>query len=572
MDTMSPWLRSYPEQVPASVGAVPDVSLYHLLADAARRHPDAPALAWFGRHISYARLERETERFSAVLASLGVRKGDRVALILPNCPEYVIAYYAALRLGAIVVGNNPLYTERELTHQLTDADPSVVVVLDALYPPSADPIGAAGIRNTIVTSVTHYMPFPKRQLAPLALRREARREGRPWPPVPADAPVVWWRDAMRSVAEIPPAVEVDADRDLAALVYTGGTTGLSKGAMLTHRNLVANAIQCSAWFFDTDDGHEAILSVLPFFHCYGMTVCMNLGVLLAAKLILIPRFDVKPVLSAIQEERPSLFPGVPKIYAVINEAAADGRFDLTSIRSCLSGAGALPSAVAERFEALTGARLVEGYGLTEASPVVAGNPLDGSDRAGTIGLPLPDTECRIVDLADPATEVPLGDQGELVVRGPQVMLGYRNRPEDTASTIQDGWLRTGDIAVMDGDGFLRIVDRLKDMIKVSGYNVYPSEVEEVLYRHPKIARACVVGVPDGSGGEMVKAFIVLHEGEQATVDEIRDWCADRHTGLSGFRIPKAIEFRSSLPETMIGKVLRRALREEEIARSVSQVG
>jgi long-chain acyl-CoA synthetase len=411
------------------------------------------------------------------------------------------------------------------------------------------------------------MPFPKRQLAPFRLRKDARREGKPWPPVPRGAPVLTWRQVMRSPSAAPPPAEVDAESDVAALVYTGGTTGLSKGAMLTHRNLVANAMQGAAWFLDPEDGREAILSVLPFFHCYGMTVCMNLGILLAAKLVLLPRFDVGAVMHEIEKERPSLFPGVPKIYSIITEAAEGSHRDLSSIKSCLSGAGALPSAIAERFHAVTGAVLVEGYGLTEASPIVAGNPLDGTGRPGTIGVPLPDTDCRITDLADPSREVPPGEQGELMVRGPQVMLGYRNRAAETETTILDGWLRTGDIAMMDEDGYFTIVDRLKDMIKVSGFNVYPSEVEEVLHNHPKIARACVVGVPDGQGGEMVKAFVVLSTGQEATAEEILAWCRDPTTGLTGYRVPKAIEFRDALPETLIGKVLRRVLLEEERERA-----
>ena len=572
IDAARPWLGSYPRQVPRSIEPIPNVSLYQLLVDSARRHPHAPAIAWFGRHLTYAELERECERFSAVLASLGVHRGDRVALILPNCPEYVIAYYATIRIGAIVVGNNPLYTERELSHQLIDAEPSVVVVLDALYPSSASSIAAAGIHSTVVTSVGTYMPFVKRMLAPWKLSRDAKREGKPWPPVPAGAAVLRWRDLMRSPAAAPPPADVDAERDVAALVYTGGTTGVSKGAMLTHRNLVANAMQSAAWFVDTESGRESILSVLPFFHCYGMTVAMNLGVAMAAKLVLLPRFEVRAVMREIERERPTLFPGVPKIYSLINDAAGAGGHDLSSIRSCLSGAGALPAPVAERFRSLTGATVAEGYGLTEASPVVAGNPLDGSARPGTIGVPLPDTECRIVDLEDPRRVLPAGEQGELQVRGPQVMLGYRNRPDETAAIFVDGWLRTGDVAVMDGDGSFRIVDRLKDMIKVSGFNVYPTEVEEVLLRHPKVARACVVGVPDGRGSERVKAFIVLRRGEPATAEEIVAWCRDPATGLTGYRVPTEIEFRETLPETLIGKVLRRVLLEEERQRAGSSSG
>ncbi|HEX6131734.1 MAG TPA: long-chain fatty acid--CoA ligase [Actinomycetota bacterium] len=569
MQQPRPWLQRYPRSVPATVEPIPDVNAYELLAGAARRHPERPAIAWFGRHLTYRELERETERFASVLARHGTGGGDRVALILPNCPQYVIAFFATLRLGAIVVGNNPLYTEREMSHQLADARPSVAVVLDGLYRSSAGPLVEAGEPDVIVTSVTDYMAFPKKQLAPLKLRAEARREGKPWPPVPPEAPVLRWADEMRRGGPSPPVAAVDAAVDPAAFVYTGGTTGLSKGAMLSHRNLVANAMQCDAWFIDTRDGEEAILCVLPFFHCYGMTVGMNLGIVKAAKLILVPRFDLDAVMREIEKERPSLFPGVPKIYVMINEAAQEHRRDLSSIRYCLSGAGALPSAVADRFGELTGGTLAEGYGLTEASPVVMGNPLDGTARPGTIGLPFPDTEVRVVALDDPDRTLGAGEAGELWIRGPQVMLGYWNRPDDTAATIEDGWLRTGDVVEMDGDGFFRIVDRIKDMVKVSGYNVYPTEIEEVLHRHPKVLKCCVVGIPDGQGDTTLKAFVVLRPGEPATEEEFRAWCRDPKTGLAAYRVPRAFEFRDSLPETLIGKVLRRVLIEEETAKAAA---
>jgi len=569
IDTERPWIGSYPSSVPATVGPIPDENAYEMLAWAARRHPGRPAIAWFGRHISYRELERECERFAAILRDHGVRQGDRVALILPNCPQYVIAYYAALRLGAVVVGNNPLYTERELTHQLSDAQVSIVVVLDSLYPASAPSIAAAGGPPVVVTGIQDCMGAVKRLLAPIKLRSEAKKHGTPWPPVPKDADVIRWADAMRHAGTAPPVAEVDAARDVAGLIYTGGTTGLSKGAMLTHRNLVVNAMQSDAWFLDTEDGHEAIMCVLPFFHCYGMTVGMNLGVLKAAKLVLLPRFDMEMALREIERERPSLFPGVPKIYSTIVDAVVGRSRDLTSIRYCLSGAGALPSTVAERFQKLTGARLVEGYGLTEASPVVAGNPLDGSARPGTIGLPLPDTDAKVVDLVDPTVALGTDQEGELWIRGPQVMLGYWNRPDETASVLHGDWLRTGDVVVIDDDGFIRLVDRIKDMVKVSGYNVFPTEIEEVLYHHPAIAKACVVGVPDAQGDTKLKAFVVLRPDATATEDELRQWCRDPKTGLAAYRVPRSFVFRDTLPETMIGKVLRRKLLEEELAAAAA---
>lgn len=570
MDTRDrPWLAAYPKDVPTSIEPVPSENAYSLLAGAASRHPDRPAIAWFGRHLSYRALEAETARFAGVLSSHGIGPRDRVSLILPNCPQYVIAYYATLRIGAVVVGNNPLYTVRELAHQLADAGPSIVVVLDSLYPSLEAVRQEVALPTVIVTRITDYMGFPKRQLAPLKLKKEATAGGHPWPPVPRDADVTWWARAMKAAPEPPPVAAVDAARDPAAFVYTGGTTGVAKGAMLSHRNILANAMQCGAWFTGTEDGAESIMCVLPFFHCYGATVGLHLGILMAAKLVLLPRFELEGLLKEIEKERPTLFPGVPRLYIAINEATTVGHHDLSSIKYCLSGAGALPLAVAQRFRALTGATLVEGYGLTEASPVAIANPLDGSAREGCIGIPVPDTDAKLVDLADPTRSVATGEQGELCIRGPQVMIGYWNRADETADVIRDGWLHTGDIAVMESDGFFRIVDRLKDMIKVSGFNVYPTEVEQVLYRHPDVLKACVIGIPDGQGGEMVKAFIVLRPGSSATTAEIGAWCRDPSTGLAGFRVPKAIEFRGELPETLVGKVLRRVLVEEERRRAAS---
>lgn len=559
-----PWFAHYPEGVPRTLEPYPDVSAFSMLAGAAERHPAKPAIAWFGRHLSYRQLLTETERFSAVLAGLGVRKGDRVGLVLPNSPQYVIAYYATLRLGAIVVGNNPLYTQRELAHQLQDAGCKVVVVLDQLYPNVAAVRRDVGNPEVVVTGLTDYMPFPLNLLAPLKLRRDARHEGKPWPPVPKGAPVKRWERLLREGRPTPPVAEVDPRTDPAGFIYTGGTTGLAKAAVLSHFNLVANARQCAAWFPDLGDGTDAMLCVLPFFHSYGMTVCMNLSVYRAAKMILVPRFDLHMVLEQIQKEKPTLFPGVPRLYHALNEAPETRKYDLRSIKACLSGAAPLPLAVAERFREVTGgARLVEGYGLTECSPVTHANPIYGRAKEGSIGLPLPDTDCKIVDLEDPDRVVPVGQEGELCVRGPQVMLGYWNRPEETALVIRNGWCHTGDVARMDEEGYFSIVDRIKEMIIVSGFNVYPTEVEQVLHRHPKVQRVAVIGVPDEVTGEAVKAFVVLKPGETATPEEIIAWARDPAQGLAAYRVPKLVEFRDSLPETMIGKVLRRVLLEEE---------
>jgi long-chain acyl-CoA synthetase len=568
-----PWLSSYPPDVPKTLEPYPERSLYSILADAASRFPSAPAIAFWlpgaplGKVMSYAELMKQVDRFSRVLASLGIGKGDRVGLVLPNCPQYVIAYYAILRLGAIVVGNNPLYTERELTHQLKDAGIEVVVTLDVLYPRVAEVRDAVGLREVIVGSVTDFMRFPLNLLAPRTMKKHALAAGEPWPPVPAGAKVRRWRDLMK--ASYPPqqVAQVGSD-DIAGLIYTGGTTGPSKGAMLTHGNLVANVTQGASWFPDLQDGKEGVMCIIPFFHSYGMTVAMNVGILKAAKLVLMPQFELVPALKTIQKERPTLFPGVPRLYIAINEGKETPNFDLKSIRACLSGAAPLPLAVAERFESITGSKVVEGYGLTETSPITHANPIYGRRKEGSIGLPIPDTDCRIVDLDDWTKPVEPGHEGELIMSGPQVMKGYWNREAETADMIRTDtegrrWILTGDIAKVDPEGYFFIVDRKKDMILVSGFNVYPTDIEQVLYRNPKVEKASVVGVPDATTGEAVKAYIVLRQGQTATAEEIIAFCRSPESGLTGYKVPKQIEFRTSLPETLVGKVLRRVLLEEE---------
>ncbi len=561
-----PWFRSWPSDVPRTLAPYPDVSLFSLLQDSAAGFPDRPATAFFGKHLSFRELLGQVERFSGVLAGLGVKKGDRVGLILPNCPQYVIAFYACQRLGAVAVGNNPLYTQRELLHQLRDAEPRVMVVLDQLYPTFGAIRDQLNVQDVVVTKLTDSMPLHLKYLAPLKFRRDAKAEGKPWPPVPSGEKVRWWAASMKAVGSAPPPVEVNPGTDIAALIYTGGTTGLSKGAMLTHRNLVSNAIQGRALFSEIKNGEDCIMCVLPFFHSFGM-VALNIGIYASLKIAMLPRFELDRCLKTLQKERATLFPGVPRLYVALNEAEETKKYDLRSLKACISGAAPLPLAVAKRFEEITdGGRLVEGYGLTECSPVTHANPVKGRRKEGSIGLPIPDTDCRIVDLEDPDRELGPGERGELCIRGPQVMAGYWKHPEATSEMIRNGWLHSGDIAVMDEDGYFRIVDRMKELIIVSGFNVYPTEVEHVLYTHPKVSKVAVAGIPDDTTGEAVKAFVVLREGETATEDEIRAWCRDPAQGLTGYRVPKFIEFRDSLPETLVGKVLRRVLQEEDRRR------
>jgi long-chain acyl-CoA synthetase len=565
-----PWFASYPEGIPHTLEPYPAISAFGMLEASARKHGERPAIAWFGKTLTYRDLLAEIERCSAALAGLGVGSGDRVALVMPNCPQYVIAFYATGRLGAVVVGNNPLYTKREMEHQLRDSGAKVVIVLDLLYSDFADVFEAVGLEHVVVARLNDYMPFPKKQLAPIVKFKKAQREqGKPWPPVPTQANVRWWEAWLKAAGPAPVAATVDPEREPAGFIYTGGTTGVSKGAMLSHRNVVANAMQGAA-YLEIGEGSEVLLGSLPFFHSFGMLV-MNVAILQAGKLIPVPNpRDLHLVMEEIQKERPTFVPGVPRFFNALNESPLAQKFDLTSVKACISGAAPLPTAVAERFAEIThGAILVEGYGLTEASPVTHANPLRGERRPGAIGMPVPDTDCKIVDLEDPDHELGPGERGELCVRGPQVMLGYWNRPEETALAIRNGWLHTGDVAVMDPDGYFHIVDRLKEMIIVSGFNVYPNEVEEAFYRHPKISKVAVIGVPDDQTGEAVKAFVVLKEGETATPEELIAWGRDPANGLTAYRAPKRVELRDALPETLVGKVLRRVLMEEERQREAA---
>ena len=556
-DVTTPWLDSYPPGVPEHV-EVPQANLASLLADAARDFPHAPALHFQGRTTSYAQLADQAWRFAGALAGLDVGKGTRVGLILPNSPQAVIGLFGALRLGATVVQNNPLYTERELGHQLADSGVEVLICVDLVYDRVRAIRERTGIREVIVTSMLDELPPVRRALAPYTRKGKQASAS-----IGKDEPVRRWREVLSAGTAKAPEAAVDPAGDLALLQYTGGTTGVSKGVMLTHRNLLANVEQVRAWFPDADPGREVMMAALPFFHVYGLTVCLLLGVRIGAALVLMPRFDLGAVLAAIDRHRPTLFPGVPTMYVAINNAVEKGGHDLSSIKACLSGAAPLPMEVAERFERFSGGRLVEGYGLSECSPVALANPIYGKRKAGTIGMPLPDTIARVVDAADPGKALPSGQAGELALSGPQVMKGYWNRPEETAQVLRDGWLLTGDMAVMDDEGYFAIVDRKKDLIIAGGYNIYPREVEEVLYEHPAVLEAAVAGIADTYRGEVVKAYVVLRPGRQATVEELRDFAKSR---LAAYKVPRVVEFRDDLPKTLIGKVLRRALVEEEQAR------
>ena len=553
-----PWTKHYDAMVPATL-VYPRVALPALLQDTVRRHGGSTATIFFGAKRTYASLHRDVRRFAAGLQRLGVRKGARVAIMLPNCPQFLIAFWGALEAGAIVVPTNPLYTAREVEHQLRDSGAEVVVVLSRLYPVVKQARAGTKVSTVIVTNIKEEMPPVLRVLFTLAKeKKDGHRQ-----PFRDDPGTAAFADLIAADAE-PTPVDVSPD-DVAVLQYTGGTTGVPKGAMLSHRALVANTLQCRAWFVGLGDAGGSCLTVMPLFHVYGLTVAMLLQVQSGGALILEPQFDLKHILKDIQKFRPTTFPGAPRIYNAIVNAPESVKYDLRSIRACISGSAPLMVETARKFKEMTGGHLVEGYGLTEAAPVTHCNPLfgEGKQKVGSIGVPFPDVEARIVDLETGSRDLPVGEVGELVLRGPQLMDGYYEKPEETAQTLRNGWLYTGDIARMDEDGYFSIVDRKKEMIIVSGFNVYPREVEEVLATHPAVLESAAIGIPHAIKGEEVKAFVVLKPGMTATSEQIVEHC---RTGLAPYKVPKEIELRESLPKTLIGKVLRRQLAEEEQAK------
>ncbi len=552
-----PWLKFYESGVQPSL-TYPEATLGNVLEQTAQKFPDHPALLFYGGKIGYRELDTLANRFARSLSRLGVRKGDRVALMLPNIPQMVIAYYGSLRLGAVAVPTNPLYHEHELEVQLSDSGAETLVAVDMFYPVIAHVLPRTTVKHLILCGIKDYLPFPLKQLYPIKERIDKQRVN-----VKLIPPIYGFHDIMKEVTGEPLDWNVKPD-DIALFQYTGGTTGIPKGAVLTHRNLVVNSVQSKAWLNLHNEGAAIILAAIPFFHVYGMTTAMNLGILIGAELILLPKFHTKEVLRVIQKYRPQIFPGIQAMYLAIGHYPKLHKYDLSSLKISLSGAGPLMREVQDQFERVTNGRIVEGYGLSEASPVTHANPIFGNRKIGSIGLPWPDTEARIVDIETGERTLPAGETGELVIKGPQVMKGYWNKPGETAQALRGGWLHTGDIARMDEDGYFYIVDRIKDMIKTVGENVYPREVEEVLYMHPKIREAVVVGIPHEEYlGEKIKAYVVLKEGQTATAEEIIEFCSEQ---LSKFKVPKEIEFRSQLPKTLVGKVLRRVLRDGEIKK------
>ena len=552
-----PWLQDYPADMPETIDY--EVKpLYEALSRAATDYPDRTAVSFIGKELTFAEVDDAAKRLATMLQSKGLQKGDRVSLMLPNCPQYVISFYAVLYAGGTVVQTNPLYTEHELENLITDSGANILITLDLLYPKSLRVKQKTDIKTIITTSIADYLPFPKNKLYPIKVKRENNI-------VIDTTGSVAFKD-YKNFGPITP-IAIDPKEDVAVLQYTGGTTGLPKGVMLTHFNLTANVDQISNFFYRYNRGDlKRVLSVVPFFHVYGMTCCLNFGMANGYELVLVPRFDVTDVLKTIHKKKPHFFPGAPTMYVGILNDPKLKKYDLSSIEACISGSAPLPVEVQEQFESITGGRIVEGYGLSETSPVTHANFLWDKRIVGSIGVPLSDTSAKIVK-ADGETPADVGEIGEVMLHGPQVMKGYWQKPEETAAVLKDGWLATGDLGYMGEDGFFYIVDRKKDMIIAGGFNVYPREIEEVLYEHSAVKEAVCIGVPDPYRGETVKAFIVTRDGASVTEEELDKHCREK---LAAYKVPKLYEFREELPKTFVGKILRRVLVDEEKAKQVKQ--
>ncbi len=553
------WIKSYPAAVDwyRRYEATP---AGQLLDSAVARYPDQPCTNFLGRRLKYGEIGDRVERAAAGLQKLGVKKGDKVGLMLPNCPTFIIYYFAILKIGGIVVNYNPLYTTDELAQQIADSGTTIMVTLDLkiLFGKVEELLVAEKLERAIVASFAKLLPPTKGVLFRVAKSGDLSPVGRS----PARGRIVLDAKVLDNdgVYERP---EIDPYADIAVLQYTGGTTGLPKGAMLTHANVTINVQQVMDWAPELKDAEERVMAVLPFFHVFAMTVVMNFGIARAAELIIMPRFVLDDALKLISKTRPTVMPGVPTLFnAIINHQKLD-KFDVSSLKFCLSGGAALPLEVKTQFEKLTGCKLVEGYGLSETSPVLTSNPLEGEARPNSIGLPLPQTILSLRDLADPSREVELGEEGEICAAGPQVMQGYWNRPEETANAFVGEYFRTGDVAVMDPDGYFYIVDRIKDLIICSGYNVYPRRIEEVFYEHPDVEEVTVIGIADEYRGEAPKAFVKLVTGGTANANDLLEFAAQK---LSKIELPAAIELRDELPKTMIGKLSKKELKQEEARR------
>ncbi len=551
-----PWFKHYDKGVPYHID-YPEITLFDLLEETAKKYPESPCTIFKGAVITYREMNELTDRLAGALADLGVKKGDRVGIFMPNTPQFVIAYFGILKAGGVVVATNPLYTPREIEHQVKDAGIEIMLVMSNFYNTIKKAQPNTPIKKVIVTNLKETLPPVLRLLFTIAKEKKGGFR------VQLQEGDYWLKDLL---AKYPPSsrpkIEITPD-DVALFQYSGGTTGISKGAIALHRNLVANSLQIQSWMPDIEEGKEVVLMAIPLFHVYGMVAGMCFAIRSGASMVMIPNpRDLKDVLDSIEKYKATIYPGVPTMYNAINNHpdVIAGKYKLNTIKACISGSAPLMRETKVRFEQLTGGKLVEGYGLSEAPTATHCNPLYATDSpVGSIGLPLPDVDCKIISLDDEVTELPPGEIGELVIKGPQVFKGYHNMPTETENTLRDGWLYTGDIARMDEEGYFYIVDRKKELIKPGGYQVWPREVEEVIISHPKVLEVGVAGVPDPYRGETVKAWIVPKAGETLTEQEILDWCKER---LAKYKIPTQIEFRSELPKTTVGKILRRELVRE----------
>ncbi|WP_104191695.1 long-chain-fatty-acid--CoA ligase [Cryobacterium sp. Y82] len=549
-----PWLASYAPGVPDTIAETTE-TLTDMMETSAKRFAPAVALDFFGSSTTYAELGEQISRAANGLRKLGVSPGDRVALVLPNCPQHVVAFYAVLRLGAIVVEHNPLYTDRELRHQFEDHGARVAIVWDKVYESVRTFPKDMGVADVVTVDLTRAMPFSKRLALKLPIKK-AQDARASLTAGPGKGAISW--ESIVGARKLHPTHQRPVLTDTAVLQYTSGTTGTPKGAILSHYNLRANAAQGSAWVAGLRPGEETVYGVLPMFHAYGLTLCLTFAMSIGARLVLFPKFDEKLVLDAARHAPPTFLPAVPPIYDRLVTAAAKKKVSLAGIRFAISGAMNLPVSIVERWETATGGLLVEGYGMTEASPIVAGNPIGPSRRPGTVGVPFPSTDIRVVDPENPTIERGFDEEGELLVAGPQVFSGYWDRPSESAEVLlPGGWLRTGDIVRVSADGFITIVDRLKELIITGGFNVSPSEVEETLLSHPDITDAAAVGLPSPNGGEDVVAVVVLRPGVELDVFAVREYCRTR---LSSYKVPRRIVEVDDLPRSLLGKVLRREVR------------
>jgi long-chain acyl-CoA synthetase len=551
-----PWLAGYPEGIDWAA-PISEEPLPQAFDRSVEQHGAAPCIDFLGKAYSYREVGGLVDRAAKGLQSLGVGPGVRVGLLLPNTPYFVICYYAILKAGGTVVNFNPLYVEEEIEHQIEDSGTKIMVTLDLelTLPKVSNALAKTGLECVVVCSMTEILPFPKNLLFALFKRGQLAK-------IPREAGHLSFAGLVSNDGAYR-RIEIEPREDIAVIQYTGGTTGVPKGAMLTHANVAVNARQVEMWFPGIIEEQQRIYGVLPLFHVFAMTSVMNLAVLIGAELVLVPRFDLKQTLELLDRKKVTLFPGVPTIYNAISHHPALDRYDLTSLRFCISGGAPLPVEVKRRFEELTGCTLVEAYGLSETSPGVTSNPLFGVSKEGSIGLPFPGTIIEIHDLDQPGRLLPVGENGEICVRGPQVMAGYWNRPEATAKTIVDGALHTGDIGYMDEDGYTFLIDRLKDLIICSGFNVYPRVIEEAIYRHESVAEVTVCGVPDDYRGEAPKAFVRLKEGHELSADALLAFLEDK---LSKIEMPEYVEFRDELPKTMIGKLSKKELVAQEAAK------